>query len=92
MRIESLAFALPLFLLLCTGCSDKWEGFVYPNKDDLTKHRSLGHFPSLEECRAAARGMLEELKALERGDYECGKNCDDGSTFGGIKVCEDTLR
>jgi hypothetical protein len=92
MRIQSLALTLTLVLLLCGGCSDKWEGFVYPNKNDLTKPRNLGHFSSLEACRSAARGVLAELNALERGDYECGKNCDDGSKLGGIKICKETLR
>lgn len=65
---------------------------MYPNKNDLTQHRNLGAFRTLEECRAAARGFLSELNALDRGDYECGKNCDDGSRLRGIKVCEETLR
>jgi hypothetical protein len=92
MRMKSLALTLTLVLLLCVGCSDKWEGFVYPNKHDLTKHRNLEHFSSLEECRAAARGVLAELNALERGDYECGKNCDDGSKLGGIKICKEICK
>jgi hypothetical protein len=72
--------------------SESWEGFVYPNRNDLTRHRNLGLFKSLEECRVAAQGMLAELNALDRGDYECGKNCEDGSRMGGVKVCEETLR
>ena len=84
--------SLLLVLVLWVGCSDQWEGFVYPNKTDLTTHRNIGHFSSLEDCRAAARGVLAELKAVDRGDYECGKNCDDGSQLGGIKVCKETRR
>jgi hypothetical protein len=87
-----LIFGAISFSLLVACGSDSWEGFVYPNKNDLTRHRNLGNFNSLDECRAAARGVLAELKALDRGDYECGKNCDDGSRMGGIKVCEETLR
>jgi hypothetical protein len=83
---------LVLILGLSPGCSDTWEGFVYPNKNDLTQHRNLGSFSSLEACRAAAKGLLASLHALERGDYECGKNCDDGSQLGGIEVCKETLR
>jgi hypothetical protein len=86
------ACAVVLVLATTAGCSDRWEGFVYPNRGDLTKHRNLGKFDSLEACRAAARGMLAELKASDRGDYECGKNCDDGSKLGGIKVCSETSR
>lgn len=82
---------LPFFAMV--GCSDRWEGFVYPNRNNLSNHRNLGAFESLEMCRAAAKGFLTEIKALESGDYECGKNCDNGSNFSsGIKVCEETLR
>ena len=89
--VSLILSAVAVSLLVACG-SDSWEGFVYPNKNNLTHHRNLGKFKSLEECRAAARGVLAELKALDRGDYECGKNCDDGSRMGGIKVCEETLR
>lgn len=82
-----------LVLLSCSGCgSNSWEGFVYPNKNDLTQHRSLGSFPSLEACRAAARRYLADLGSRERGDYECGKNCKDSSSLRGTRVCDETLR
>jgi hypothetical protein len=82
-----------LAVLVITGCSDSWEGFVYPNRNNLAVHRNLGKFKSLEMCRAAAKGYLDDLKATDTGDYECGKNCDDGSKFlSGIKMCEETLR
>jgi hypothetical protein len=83
---------LTLVLLLCTGCSDQWAGFVSPNKNDFTTHRNLGDFSSLAECHAAARGMLAAFNALDRGDYACGKNGDDGARLGGIKVCKATRR
>lgn len=88
----------PLVLLVFAatvlfGCgADVWEGFVYPNKNDLTRHRALGAFASLEECRAAARRYLADLGALERGDYECGRNCKASSSLPGIKVCDETVR
>ena len=88
----ALGLTLTLILLLFVGCADRWEGFVYPDKSDLTRHRNLGEFSSLDECRAAARRVLSALNALQRGDYECGKNCDDGAKFGGVKVCKETLR
>ena len=87
-----IQIAVLLVVVATAGCSDSWEGFVYPNRNDLTKHHNIGKFESLEACRASARGFLAELKALDRGDYECGKNCDDGSKLSGIKVCEETLR
>lgn len=89
---RTMTLALPLLLMVTSCGSDTWEGFVYPNRNDLTRHRNVGRFASLEDCRAAARALLTELRALERGDYECGKSCDDGSRLGGIKICKETLR
>ena len=89
-RVNRIVMALTVVTL--SGCSDSWEGFVYPNRNDLTRHRNLGKFESLEACRASALGFLAEIKTLDRGDYECGKNCDDGSKLSGIKLCEKTLR
>lgn len=82
---------LAFFLLLC-GCSDNWEGFVYPNKHDLTKHIGIGTYKSLEECRASALEALQKVSSVERGDYECGLNCKTDDNLGGIKICKETLR
>jgi hypothetical protein len=91
MRTLGTLCVLGLFSL--SGCeSNRWESLVYPNKNDLTQHRSLGSFPSLEACRAAARRYLADLGALERGDYECGKNCKDSTSFREIRICDETLR
>ena len=89
-RVKQIMMTLAVVAI--AGCSDSWEGFVYPNRNDLTRHRNLGKFESLETCRASAFGFLAEIKALDSGDYECGKNCDNGSNFSGIKLCEETLR
>jgi len=85
---------LPLFFVALTvsGCSqDRWEGYVYPNQQDLTRHLYVGEFESLEACRDVATAKLDELGALSRGDYECGKNCrtEPGLT---VRICEETLR
>ena len=86
-------FIFMFFVFLFFACSigDTWEGVVYPNKDDLTHHSNLGKFSSLEKCRDAALGVLEELNAMTRGDYECGLNCKD-SDYSGIRVCKETLK
>ena len=88
-----IAAVVEVLIATLMGCGrDTWEGFVYPNKDDLSKHRSLGTFSALEECRTAALSYLKGLGARERGDYECGKNCKTTSSIGDGKVCEETLR
>ena len=65
---------------------------MYLNKDDLSKHRSFGTFSALAECRTAELSYLKGLGALERSDYECGKNCKTTSSIGDSKVCEETRR
>lgn len=80
---------LSIFLISCGG--EKWEGFVYPNKNDLTADKYIGTYGSLESCRAAAWEMLSKISSMEAGDYECGLNCKP-SDFGDIKVCEKTER
>lgn len=71
---------------------DRWEGWVYPDRTNLSNSIRLGEFKSLEDCRRAAQRKLGLLEATGRGDYECGLNCDDGSKLGGVKVCTETLR
>lgn len=73
---------------LC-GCSDTWEGYAYPNKNDLTQHISLGEFPSLEACRVAALDTLRRVSTERKGDYECARDCKDKI---GLRVCEETTR
>ncbi len=71
---------------------DKWEGFVYPDKNNLTKHISLGVFQSLENCRAAALQKLSQVSSVEKGDYECGLNCEFREGMGDLQVCEKTAK
>ena len=91
--MKSLA---PLVLaLLITGCTQEWQGYVYPNKNDLTKHIELGKFNSLEQCRNAAIDKLWKLGDRSKGDYECGLNCQPLKNYGGatdINICEKTER
>lgn len=87
MRVIVLVIALAL-----AGCSDRWEGFVYPDKENLTKHFGIGEYETLEACRWAARTALLQHadRGLEQGDYECGLNC---KPFGNdMKVCDKTER
>jgi predicted component of type VI protein secretion system len=92
-KMKTRHLLLPLIVLcVLAGCSkNKWEGFVYPNKNDLTIHKNAGVFNSLEQCRAAALDMLLELGAKETGDYECGLNCENRAGLS-MKVCEKTER
>jgi hypothetical protein len=97
--MKKLVLLILLIVLTLPGCdviSDKlnprWEGFVYPNKNDLYVHINMGEYGSLEDCRDVCLAKLEELKALYKGDYECGKNCKNKAGFSVVKVCEETVR
>lgn len=92
MRNLKIPFLILLVLVLSSCFKEEWEGFVYPNKDDLTVHRNIGVYESLEGCRAAALNTLSQISSIEKGDYECGLNCESRSGMGGIKVCEKTGR
>jgi hypothetical protein len=87
MKIQRLLIIFSCLLLL--ACSDKWDGFVYPNKNDLTTHVGIGAFKSLEECRDSARAVISKTSSVERGDYECGLNC---KFNGGLNICEETAK
>jgi hypothetical protein len=87
MRFRILLIPL-LFVSAIIGCSrDRWEGYVYPNKNNLNNYIYVGEYQSIEACRDAATAKLEEIGASIRGDYECGKNCRTGA---GLKICEET--
>ena len=92
MHIPSPVVLLTLVLLFCAGCTDRWEGFIYPNKNDRTQHHTFGPFASLQACRTAAKEMLVTLQAREHGDYACGHHCDNGSRVRGTQICQETRR
>lgn len=90
MNPRTLLIFIPVLLSACG--SDTWEGFVYPDRTDLSEHRNVGVFESLEECRSGSYAMLRSLGATDRGDYECGLNCELPNGYSTIKVCDETKR
>ncbi len=70
--------------------SDKWSGYFYPNKDDLTHWvESPVIFKSLEECRDWAQNKGADLNIDPmQYDYECGLNCEYKN---GFNICKETL-
>ena len=88
--------ALASSLLALAGCGERWDAFVYPDRTRLSFSARLGPFKSLEECRANAKARLYEFSKQTvpgiEGDYECGRNCDDGSKLNGVAICEETIR
>lgn len=66
-----------------------WQGYVYPNSNNLLVDKYVGAFKTLEECRAASVAMLDHLKSRGKGDYECGLNCKPRND---LNICEETER
>lgn len=60
--------------------------FVYPDRDDLSHHKILGEYPTLNECLEKAN-----KEAGTRGAYECGLNCRDSGTGSGTFICDRTV-
>ena len=80
-----IALAILAYFVFFKG--EVWTGFVYPNADDLTAHRAIGEFPSLEACRSAVLNTISH-NGWENADYECGLNCEPSEY--GINICKET--
>lgn len=79
--------------LAISGCfNEEWEGFVYPNKNNLSEHIDIGSYKTLEECRVSAINALNRTSSVADGDYECGLSCESRNGMSGYKVCEKTER
>jgi hypothetical protein len=92
MRRLKIGFYI-VILSVITGCSsgDVWEGLVFPDRGNLLIHSSIGHFKSLDKCEAACQEMLNSKNAIQKGYYECGKNCKSGlASLSGD--CQETVR
>ncbi len=90
---KKLIISTILFIVLViSGCGgDTWEAIVFPKKDNLLMHSSIGPFDTFKECRDASLQKLKDLISLDTGYFECGKNCKAG-TSSYNRGCEDTMR
>lgn len=87
-----LLLTLPILLI---GCGESWQGFVYPNKNNLAKYIYIGNYDSLEQCRTSARWNINNLELTDKADYECGLNCAPlikGRGLDSTRVCDKTER
>jgi hypothetical protein len=53
--------------------SQKWKGYAYPDKNNLSNVIELGEFKTEDECNAAAINTLRKVSSVSAGDYECHK-------------------
>ena len=77
--IHSIA-AVFVISVITSGCGCEghpWEGLIYPKTGSMPFDLAIGHFETLEQCRAAAKAILSKMRP-EPGataDYECGRGC-----------------
>jgi len=85
---------IALFIPNLVACrqSTEWTCVAYPDRNNLADALQIGSFPTLQECGIAGVKILDRLGALERGDYECGKNCHKDSSSANFLICEETLK
>ena len=91
---------LALLSALVMGCErHEWEGLVYPKTGQMPYDIAIGHFSTLEECRASALAVLSKTHPQEGAspDYECGFKCTVSSTppapgMIATRVCEKTAK
>ena len=92
--MRSYILIITIFASTLVACTpgDKWTCVVYPDRKNLADALQIGSFATLQECGIAAVKTLDRLHALERGDYECGKNCRKDSSSPSLLICEETIK
>ena len=85
---------LIMVVLILSGCKQPtYDGFIYPDSQDLFEYTNIGEFPSLEECRAASKAELKRLHSEEpKGTYQCGKDCISPSGYHTVSACKSLER
>ena len=62
---------ITLIAVIYFANSQKWKGYAYPDKNNLTNVMELGEFKSEDDCNAAAINTLRRVSSVSAGDYEC---------------------
>lgn len=78
---------LSIALLLLAGCDrPQWQGWIYPDKTDLTRSIEIGPYKTLDACRVAVLRATRNMIDPYGWDYECGFRCKPDPRLG-INVC-----
>ena len=77
-----IRWVFAVLIALSAGClEEEWNGFVYPDAENLKEHSVVGKFKSRDECIRSAQASITPV-----GTFECGLNCQDSEFV--VKVCE----
>jgi len=97
-KMKKTFLVLLAILLIPTSSNsffgEKWQGWVYPDKSNLTKFVSVGKdFKSLSDCRAACVNKIKSSN-YQNADYECGLNCKpmNPNDPNSVMICKKTER
>jgi hypothetical protein len=71
-----------------TATSRSGQGWLYPDRDNLTDDIPLGSFKTRQECARSAKEVLSIIETA--GDYECGFRCKPATSIPGLHMCEKT--
>jgi len=74
MNKKYLYWGLALVAAIYFTSSQKWKGYAYPDKNNLSDVIELGEFKTEDDCNAAAINTLRRVSSASAGDYECHKN------------------
>ena len=74
MTKKYLYVGFALIAVIYFANSQKWKGYAYPNKNNLSNVIELGEFETEDDCNAAAINTLRRVSSASAGDYECHKN------------------
>lgn len=79
------------FLGRTTSGNEKWEGYVYYDRNDLSVYQAIGYYDSLEECREFSTRKMNEWGSPHSRTYECAYNCRINKEVD-MRVCEKVSR
>jgi hypothetical protein len=66
----------------------QWDGWLYPDRNNLSHSLYLGKFDDVQQCRTSAYSRAQMMMlSTTQIDYECGYKC---YHKGGLNVCKET--
>jgi len=74
MNKKYLYLGFALIAVVYFTSSQKWKGYAYPDKNNLSNVIELGEFKTEDDCNAAAINTLRRVSSVGAGDYECHKD------------------
>jgi hypothetical protein len=81
-----------ILILSVSACSnERWDGYIFPDREKTLVQHHVGTFSSKEECEKASMEMLKARRATDTGFCECGKNCETAGSYYS-RGCEETAR